>query len=153
MNLYEIESAIMGCWDEETGEIFDVEKMDKLVMMQEQKIENIACYIKNLDAEAEALKKEKLVFAERQRVAENKREALKKYLSGFLAGGAFKSTKASVSFRKSESVKILNMKEIPEQYLKLAEPTVDKVALKKAIKSGEDISGAELVVTQNIQIK
>lgn len=77
MNLFEIENEIMNCWDQETGEIFDSKKMDQLEMARDTKIENIALYIKNLTADAEALKAEKQSFAERQKAAENKAEALK----------------------------------------------------------------------------
>lgn len=153
MNLYEIDNEIMNCVDMETGEIIDAEKLDKLQMDKEQKIENIALWIKNLLSDAEALKAEKQVFADRQRAAENKATSLKKYLSDYMAGEKYKSAKVSVSFRKSEAVNILDMSKIPEQYLKVAEPTADKIGIKNALKAGEVINGAELVENQNIQIK
>ena len=81
MNLFEIENEIMNCWDQETGEILDSDRLDQLEMERDTKIENIALYIKNLTADAEALKAEKQSFAERQKAAENKVESLKKYLS------------------------------------------------------------------------
>ena len=58
MNLYEIENEILKCVDEETGEIFDVEKFEALELARDVKIENICLWIKNLKAEAEALKLE-----------------------------------------------------------------------------------------------
>lgn len=153
MNLFEIDNEIMSCVDMETGEIIDAEKLDQLQMDREQKIENIALWIKNLTSDAEALKAEKQAFADRQKATENKAASLKKYLSDYLAGEKYKSTKVSVSFRKSESINIVDMSKIPEQYLKVAEPTADKTGIKNAIKAGEVISGAELVENQNIQIK
>ncbi len=153
MNLYEIDNEIMNCVDMETGEIIDAEKLDNLQMDKEQKIENIALWIKNLVSDAEALKAEKQAFADRQRAAENKATSLKKYLANYLAGEKYKSAKVSVSFRKSEAVNILDMSKIPEQYLKVAEPTADKTGIKNALKAGEIIAGAELVENQNIQIK
>ena len=153
MNLYEIDNEIMSCVDMETGEIIDAEKLDQLQMDRERKIENIALWIKNLISDAEALKAEKQAFADRQKAAENKAASLKKYLSDYLAGEKYKSAKVSVSFRKSESVNILDMSKIPEQYLKVAEPTADKTGIKNALKAGEVIAGAELIENQNIQIK
>lgn len=153
MNLFQIEEEIMKCVDMETGEIIDSEKLDKLQMDREQKIENIALWIKNLVSDAEALKAEKQTFADRQRVAENKAASLKKYLSDYLAGEKYKSAKVSISFRKSETVNILDISQIPEQYLKVAEPTVDKTGIKNALKAGEFITGAELIENQNIQIR
>ena len=153
MNLFQIEEEIMKCVDMETGEIIDSEKLDKLQMDREQKIENIALWIKNLVSDAEALKAEKQTFADRQRAAENKAASLKKYLSDYLAGEKYKSAKVSISFRKSETVNILDISQIPEQYLKVAEPTVDKTGIKNALKAGEFITGAELIENQNIQIR
>lgn len=153
MNLYEIDNEIMSCVDMETGEIIDAEKLDQLQMDRERKIENIALWIKNLISDAEALKAEKQAFTDRQKAAENKAASLKKYLSDYLAGKKYKSAKVSVSFRKSEAVNILDMSQIPEQYLKIAEPTADKTGIKNALKAGEVIAGAELVENQNIQIK
>ena len=59
MNLYEIDAEILGCVDVETGEIFDVDKFEELSLTRDAKIENICLWIKNLKAQAEALKAEK----------------------------------------------------------------------------------------------
>ena len=153
MNLYEIDSAILGCVDVETGEIFDVDKFEELSMTRDAKVENICLWIKNLKAEAEALKAEKDAFAQRQKVAENKMESLKRYIAGYLEGTPFESTKVKVSFRKSESLEISEGANIPDEYLKFKAPDVDKVELKKAVKAGLQLDGVAIVENQNIQIK
>ena len=81
MNLYEIDNAILECVDMETGEIVDTEKLAALQMERDQKIENIGCWIKNLNADAKALKEEKDNLAARQKAVENKAASLKEYLS------------------------------------------------------------------------
>ena len=58
MTLYEIDNAILGCVDDETGEVIDFDKLDKLTMQREQKLEGAALAVKNLTAEAEAIKAE-----------------------------------------------------------------------------------------------
>lgn len=153
MNLYEIDNAILGCVDEETGEIFDFEKLEELELARDAKIENICLWIKNLKAEAEALKNEKDAFAARQKAAENKMESLKNYISGYLAGTPFKSAKVNVSFRKSESLDISEGAVIPEEFLRFKEPEVNKTDLKKAIKAGQKIKGVQIIENNNIQIK
>ena len=65
MTIYEIDQAIMNCVDAETGEIIDTERLDKLQMERDAKLENVACWIKDLKAEAEALKAEKQALADR----------------------------------------------------------------------------------------
>ena len=153
MNLYEINSAIMDCVDMETGEIIDMEALENLQMERNQKIEGIGCWIKNLLADAKALKEEKDNLAARQKVAENKAASLKAYLSSYLNGEKFKTAKVSISYRKSDSVNIAEGAVIPEEYLKYSEPTPDKIGLKAALKAGEKIQGISLVTSNNIQIK
>lgn len=153
MNLYEIDNAILDCVDLETGEVFDVEKFEELSLTRDERIEGICLWIKNLRAEAEALKAEKDAFAKRQKAAENKMESLKKYISGYLAGTAFKSSKVNVSFRKSESLEISEDAIIPDEFLKHKEPDVDKVALKAAVKAGAYVVGVDIIENLNIQIK
>jgi len=61
---------------------------------------------------------------------------------------------AKLSFRKSEAVSILDDSIIPEEFTKeIVSVSVDKTAIKKAIKEGRSIDGAELIVKQNLQIK
>jgi hypothetical protein len=152
MKLYEIDQAIMGLVDE-TGEIIDIEAFDSLQMERDAKIENIALYIKDLRAEAEALKAEKLAFAERQKVAENKVESLKNYLAYALKGQAFKSTKAVVSFRKTQQVDIPDIYALDENFLRYKEPEADKTAIKEAIKAGQAVKGATLIENTSVIIK
>ena len=153
MNLYEIDNAILDCVDVETGEIFDIEKFEELALTRDAKIENICLWIKNLNAEITALKAEKDNFAQRQKVAENKAESLKKYITGYLGGVPFESAKVKVSFRKSDNLEIVPGAIIPDEYLRYKEPEVNKTELKKAVKAGLSIEGVYVVENQNIQIK
>lgn len=153
MKLYEIDQAILNCIDLETGEIIDTEQLDKLTMEREVKLENVACWIKELKAEAEALKAEKMAFAKRQQVAENKMESLKKYLAYALDGQAFKTVRASVTFRKSQAVEIDDIYKLDENYLRYKEPEADKTAIKEALKAGQTVAGATLVENTSVIIK
>lgn len=80
-------------------------------------------------------------------------ESLKRYISGYLEGTSFESARVKVSFRKSESLEILEGAVIPDEYLKFKEPEVNKTDLKKAIKEGLQLPGVSIVENQNIQIK
>lgn len=158
MNLYEIENEIMSCVDVETGEIIDIEKLQNLEMERDKKIENIALWVKNLEADAKAYKEEKDNFAQKQKSAENKAKSLKEYLSRFLDGTAYKSTKVNVSFRTSKAVDVFDISALMtmddcDNYLKYKEPEPDKTAIKNAIASGVKVPGCQIVENQNIQIK
>jgi outer membrane murein-binding lipoprotein Lpp len=153
MNLYEIDQAILSLVDAETGEILDYEAFAELQMERDQKIENVALWIKNLVAEAAALKAEKDSFAEREKAAKNKAESLKKYLDTILQGQPLKTTKFNVTYRKSEATVIDDISKIPAEYLKPIDPEADKTAIKNAIKAGAEIAGAHIEEKMNISIK
>ena len=153
-SLYEIDQAIMVCVDAETGEIIDSEALDALLMQRDDKLEAVACWIKNLQSDALAYKAEKEAFAARQKAAENKVESLKRYLADALQGQKFSTAKCAVSFRKSTTLEVEDVKFVPAEWLKVqtsVEP--DKVAIKEAIKAGQEISGCKLIENLNIQIK
>lgn len=153
MKLYEIDQAIMDCIDMETGEIINEELLNSLQMERDVKIENVVLWIKELKAEAEALKAEKMAFAERQKVAENKMESLKKWLAYALNGEKFKTVRASVTFRTTDKVEIADIYKLDENYLRYKEPEADKDAIKKAIKAGQEVAGATLVSSTSVIIK
>lgn len=153
MTLYEIDQKLLDCIDLETGEIINAEKLTELTMERDEKVEKVALWIKELKAEAEALKAEKQSFADRQRAAENKIESLKKWLADALNGEKFKTTKVSVSFRKTKSVDVPDIFALDENYVKYSEPTADKAAIKKAIEAGEIVNGATLVENVSISVK
>ncbi len=152
-SLYEINEAILNCVDMETGEIIDGDRLNELQMAFDDKVENIALWIKDLLAEAEAVKTEKNNLAKRQQACENKAKSLKEYLSKFLAGEKFKTSKVSISYRKSESVEVEDITKLDNDYLKYSDPTVDKTKVKKALKDGIELEGVKLVENNNIQIK
>lgn len=159
-SLYEINAQIEQAWsaavDPETGEIISEEAaqaVEQLTMAREDKIENLALYYKNLAAEAEALKNEKLALAARQSAAEKKAESIKKYLASSMNGEKYKSEKVAISWRKSESVSVDENAFLPDDYMTFKEPVPNLTAIKKALKAGEKIDGAALTSSNNIQIK
>lgn len=151
-SLYEIDNDILACVDEETGEV-DIDKFDELNMERTAKLENLALWVKDLKAEADAIKAEEKALAERRQAKERKAESIKAYLEKVLAGQKFETSRAVCSFRKSQKVEITNLDKIPDDYLRYSTPTADKTAIKAAIKDGIDIEGAELVESVTMSIK
>jgi hypothetical protein len=121
----------------------------------EEKLENTGKFIKNTEsditgikAEIErltAMKKTKENFVER--LKNNVEFALKEKGLETLTVGTFKA-----GYRKSESVEIINLDVIPADFTKV-EIKADKTAIKKALKAGETVEGAEIKVNQNFYIK
>ena len=158
MTIYEINEGILNCIDLETGEIIDIDKLNELELERDAKIENVACWIKELKAEAEAIKTEKLALAERQKVAENKAESLKKWLAYALQGEKFKTAKCSVSFRKTESVEVTdeglsNLMKEHDELLTYKAPEPNKKAIKDALKDGLSVAGVQLIQNTSTIIK
>lgn len=164
MNLYEINEALINTMeygiDVETGEILEGQELDnkinEIAMALDDKVENIACYIKNLDSDIEALKNEKKNLEQRAKTKTNQMEYLKRYLSNFMQMNnvpKFETPKCKVSFRKSSSVVIDNVDNIPDKYKTVVTETkVDKTELKKYLKDNE-CSGAHIEEKQNIGVK
>lgn len=157
MKLYEIDNAIYECVNED-GEVIDPEKLEELQMERDKKIEGVACWVKDLAAEANAIKEERCHLAERQRVAEKKVESLKKWLAFALQGEKFKTAKVAVSFWNTEAVEITpdgleNLKAMRNDLLKYKEPEPDKTAIKQALKSGLNVRGVQLVQNTSTIIK
>ena len=66
--LYEIDAAISGCIDAESGEIIDTERLDNLLIERSKKLEGVALWIKNLESDAAAIKAEKNALDRRMKV-------------------------------------------------------------------------------------
>lgn len=165
MNLYEIDKSIKNCIkldntesyvNQETGELIDIEQLNSLQMERSKKIRNIACWYKNLLADAKALEAEEKQFAERKKHTKLKADQLKSYLSHILNGEKVIDTEFKIGWRKSESIELdpyLKWSDVPKEFTVQSAPTFDKVAMKKALKEGTSILGVTLKENKNIQIQ
>lgn len=160
MNIYEIDSAILACVDSETGEVIDVEKLSELQLAREAKVEGVACWIKNLTANAASIREEEKRLAERRRAMENKVESLKKYLADALGGQSFETAKCRLSFRSSAAVSVDDeealigwlTKNYRDDCLKYS-ASVDKKAIGQILANGVKVDGAHIETRSNLQIK
>ena len=155
MTIYDIEAEIMDCIDQETGEIIDIDRLNALEMERDKKISNVACWIKDLKAEAEAIKAEKQTLDKRQKAAENKAESLKEWLQSILQGEKFKDSRCSISYRRSERVNFsdsFNFDTLPDSMKKITiEPK--KTEIKEFLKAGGEIEGVRIEENTSMTIK
>lgn len=121
----------------------------------EEKVENTAKYIKNVESDIEGIKAEinRLTALKKQKerntewLKSNIEYALKTKGIEKLEVGTFKC-----GYRKSESVKVEDLNALPMDYIKTKmEP--DKTAIKKALKAGEELIGVRLKTNMNFYIK
>ena len=173
MKLYEIDDAILRCVhyedmdenevvDTETGEILDIEYLENLKMERQDKIKNILCWIKNLSAEAEAIKAEEKRLAARRKATENKASRLKDWMQGYLAGEKVNLPEVAVTYRTTKNkVEIDDLGQIPENFFKSFEDFTEsdrksmlkKTVIKNAILDGVIVPGAHLEDSVSMQIK
>lgn len=162
MTLYEIDTEfarlIEAGTDPETGElVIDPAALEALQLAREEKLENIALYYKNLNAEAAAIKAEAEALTARRKALEGRAERMKRVLSEALAGEKFSTPRVAVTFRSSAAVEIdagtFFQSPTSKSYLRYRDPEPDKKAIAEALKAGEDIPGAALVQRQSMTIK
>jgi len=88
MNLYDIQNDIDILLNQvdENGELPEetFALIEQLQITEGEKIDNIACYIKALKAESEAIANEIGILTERKRAKERKESSLREYLSCYL---------------------------------------------------------------------
>lgn len=161
MKLYEIDSALEALVDPETGELLDYEQFARLQMEREAKIENTALYVKNLEAEAKAIKEEEARLSDRRKAMENKAKRLREYIGFALDGEKFETVRCSISYRKSTALEVDDITAAAEwlddnghpDMVVYSAPTIDKRAVKDLIKGGTQVPGVELVERQSLQLR
>ena len=160
--LYDIDQEILDCVDMETGEILDGEKLTALQMEREKKLEGVALWVKDLNAEAAAVKEEADKLTARKKALDNKVAQLKQWLLYALNGEKLKTARCNVYQTHSQKVVIDDEKALidmfmtspfGEKFLRMKEPEIDKNALKDSMKQGYEYEFAHLETTESVVIK
>lgn len=162
MNIYQIQNEyqlLINSIIENDGEITPEQEL-ALTINKDQlqsKSESYAYVIKQMDAECDIIDLEIKRLQQAKKVRENTVERLKYTLTNAMQlfeVDEIKTPLIKLNFRKSESVVVYDTNSLPQMYktIKVTE-TPDKAKIKEAIKQGETVVGAELVINQNLQIK
>ena len=152
MTLYEILEKIELGFDEETGEIYDDSQLEELALKRDEKIDVIANIYKDRLGDAKKIDENIKALTARKKQCEREAEGAKRYLENMLQGAKFKSPQNSISYRKSVSVQINDVNVIPTEFWRV-KAEVDKESISKALKAGKEVTGAELVEKNNMQIR
>lgn len=161
MNLYQITSDLLKVInggmvvEDETGEIlFEPSDLEALEGEYLDKLEACALWVKNEQAEIEAIKAEERNLAERRKAKEKRIESMRRYILQSMEDtdtAKLETPKVSLSTRKSQRVIVDDESAIPAEYLRVAQ-IVDKAALKRALRM-EDVAGAHIEECVNLQLK
>lgn len=154
MNLYEINAQIMACIDTETGEVLDFERLEALNMAKAEKIDNVACWVKDLEADVKAFEEQEKAFAERKAAAKKTIDSLKGWLTEALEGQKWSSARAEVRFRRSKAVDVLDEAAVPAEYMTVKNvSTPNKTAIAAALKGGKKAAGCQLIERMSATVK
>lgn len=167
MRLYELTSDFLAFLEaienEEIPEDAIADTLESITAGIEEKADSIACMLKSLAAEITAIRAEEIRLAERRKVKERQQERIREYLSeSLLRAGIDKvdTARCRITFRKSESVEVIDDTAFSEwamtnrdDLLTYSQPSINRTAIKSALKNGEEIPFVQIAQKQNIQIK
>lgn len=147
--LLELESEI----DEQTF-IDTLQSIDEAI---EDKAENLAKVIKEMEATITTIANEVNRLQSKKQVVANRVSNLKTYLQGEMEKvnkTKVKGALFTVNIQNNPpSLRVDRTDNIPKDFFIEQEPTLDKKALKEAVKNGEVIEGVELKQTRSLRIR
>lgn len=169
MTLYDIDAQIAALEDaaeddmlidEETGELISVaQALDALRMEREEKLENVACWVKNLCAEADAIREEEIRLVKRRKAAETKAANLKAWLLAAMTRedgttDMLKTGRVAISVKRNPPSTVLDDALLPSTY-KVAKITyqANKEMIKRELLAGGEVPGAHLEYGRSVIIK
>lgn len=147
-------------YDPETGEVYDnsevLQKLFEEVSLKlGDKLDNSQRVVLELNGKADTLDKEIKRLQDKKRAFLNSADRLKSLMqNAIISSGKTKIKTDLFSFfiRESEALSIADEDNIPRQFLRIKKE-VDKVAIKKAIKDGEEIDGCYIVKNRSLGVK
>ena len=169
MTLYDIDAQIAALdgaaeddmlIDQETGELISVSQaLDALRMEREAKLENVACWVKNLSAEADAIREEENRLVKRRKAAETKAANLKSWLLAAMTRedgttDKLKTGRVSISVKRNPPSTVVDDELLPSTY-KVAKITyqANKELIKRELLAGGEVPGAHLEYGRSVVIK
>jgi hypothetical protein len=124
----------------------------------EDKAVNVAKFLRNMEAAAEAIKAAEADMAKRRKTLESRAKWLKDYLKGNMEACGISKIECpyfKIAIQKNPAtVNILDESAIPDQFKEqVITWKIDKTAIKDAIKTEETVPGAELVNGTRLAIR
>ena len=159
MKIYEINEQLRQLLETNNEDgLIESETFDQIIAFQAdrgEKLEWLGLHVKELRAEAQAIKAEADVLYKRATSANKRADGIENYLTFVMTDAQldkFQTNRLALSFRNSKAVEIVSEALIPKDYFRIKrEP--DKVALSADLKDGKDIPGATLVERRRLQVK
>lgn len=156
--IYELTTAAAALYEMLQAEEIDEQTFNDTLeaMGAAEKVESYCKVIKQLQSDVDMFKGEIDRLTARKKAAENGVERMKNALLAFMQTSGQDKVKAgsfAVSTAKTQAVFITDEAAIPCKYLVEQPPKIDKAGIKNALKAGEEINGAALVVNTGVRIR
>ncbi len=171
MNLYTLPyefqqalDAYYACFDLDTGEQLETDEivaerqtaLDDLVYRANETLEHLCAEIANRKASEDAYQAERDRLDRKAKSEARNIERLKVLVdtafSKLYQGKPVHFGNFTLSYRKSEGVRIDDEHRIPDDYRRV-KTEIDKASIKDALKRGDDIPGASLETRRNLSIR
>ena len=158
MTLYELTAQASALY-----ELLQNEEIDEQVFKDtleaigtEDKIVGYCQVIKELQGDFDKYKAETDRLTARMKTAKNGIDRMKDSLLAFLRASGQDKVKAgtfAVSIGQSKATNILDESLIPAEFKTPQPDKIDKTAIKKAIESGQAVTGIEIIINESVRIR
>lgn len=160
MNLYQINEkyrvALCGDPEDEGEAQLMASALEAIDGEYTETITNCVYALRNIEAEAEAIRAEEKRLAARRKASENKADRLKEYIAQGMRGHGDDKLDAGIfklAFRRGLGrVDIIDESIIPAEYIESV-PKIMTADINKALKGGAIVPGAVLVYDEKLTIK
>lgn len=164
MSLYEIankyQEVLSKTFDPETGEVNEnaIALLELAELDVKEKSIAVASYIKNMEAERDAIERAKRNMAEREQALDKRMDYLEDYLQSNMERCGIKEISCPefvIRLKKCPwSTEIQNEEFVPDKYKKRKEVvTLDRLKIKEDILAGIEIPGAAIKQSNRLEIK
>ncbi|MDP4087621.1 MAG: siphovirus Gp157 family protein [Bacillota bacterium] len=159
MKLYDLTQSYVGLLDmaDTLDEETFIDTLSAISEALEDKVEHTAKFIRCLESDMEALKVEEKRLADKRKALENKVSSIKEYLQHEMEFSGIDKVKRptlTVSIQLNPpSVEVMDESVIPSIFMIPQPEKIDKKAILKALKEGEEIPGCEIKQSKGIRIK
>lgn len=134
--------------------------LDSLAGDLQTKAVSVAAVARNLEATADAIRDAEKAMADRRKALERRAEGLRAYLLRNMLDTGIKRIECPqfvMAVKASPpAVDVFDAAQVPAEFMRQPEPppaAPDKVAIRDALKAGQDVPGARLVTGQRLEIR
>lgn len=159
--LYELAGIYNSLWALVEDEEMDLAQLEQAMQSVEgdiqEKAENMAKLIKQIDGDVTTIKAEIDRLAAKKKALENKKDGIKAYLEEQLGIAGIDKVKTplfTVAMQNNPpSVNVVDESLIPKQYFIPQDPVLDRKAVMTALKEGQAVPGAEIKQGRSLRIR